>query len=91
VIFGKGDRQNLSCYTRLLAEVGKRGKGKGESFGIFLSPLTFYLFPQECKKHFCKRSTDLPINPQSPHPGFASNWAALCPYNRYDFFEFIHI
>jgi len=51
--------------NRLLAEVGERGKVKGERFGIFLSPvgelvepLTFSLFPQECKSVFCKRSNE---------------------------------
>jgi len=38
----------------------KSGKGEGErgkGLVFSLSPLTFNLFPQECKKHFCKRST----------------------------------
>jgi hypothetical protein len=35
----------------LLAEVGKRGRGKGERFGILPFPnKDASLFPQECKK-----------------------------------------
>jgi len=40
--------------NRLLAEVGERGKGKGERFGIFLSPLTFSLFPPLAKVFFAR-------------------------------------
>ncbi|MDZ8105388.1 MAG: type II toxin-antitoxin system PemK/MazF family toxin [Nostoc sp. DedQUE12a] len=37
-------------FSRLLAEVGERGKGKGERFDIFLSPLTCIPFPTRVQK-----------------------------------------
>ncbi|BAY77675.1 ammonium transporter [Nostoc linckia NIES-25] len=48
---------STAAINRLLAEVGKRVKVKGKRFGIFPFPnKDESLFPQECKKHFCKRS-----------------------------------
>ncbi|MBD2531906.1 hypothetical protein H6G97_20885 [Nostoc flagelliforme FACHB-838] len=41
---------------RLLAEVGERGRGKGERNGISPYPLTFDLSPTSCKSNFCKMS-----------------------------------
>jgi len=36
---------------RLLAEVGERGKGKGERFGIFLSPIKMSPFSHKSAKN----------------------------------------
>ena len=50
-----------------LQKSGKRLKEKGEREERCLSPLTFYLSPQECKRDFCKRSID-----------FWAAWEAHC-------------
>ncbi|MFN6563743.1 MAG: Uma2 family endonuclease [Nostoc sp. ChiSLP01] len=50
------DRQALG--NRLLAEVGKRVRGKGERFGIFPFPFNLFPFPTSCKSAFCKRSNE---------------------------------
>ncbi len=49
---GKG----VTTNNRLLAEVGERGRGKGERDGISPYPLTFDLSPTSCKSYFCKMS-----------------------------------